>query len=121
IPIIHSLRILGKTGANAHFRETIASIASSIEQGSGLTDSFKNHSTYFNDAFLGLLRSGEISGKLDTVLNYAADMAERSMIHRQRIKATLLYPKIVAGMILITMMVILTFVVPQFSKLFAKF
>jgi len=43
------------------------------------------------------------------------------MLHKERIKGAFLYPKIVISVIGVTMLVIITYVIPQFAKLYKKF
>jgi type IV pilus assembly protein PilC len=67
---------------------------------------------------LGILESAELTGNLDTVLGQLADYIERDLKARGKIKSALVYPAIVAGMSVVTVIVLATFVLPRFVVFF---
>jgi MSHA biogenesis protein MshG len=71
--------------------------------------------------FLGALRTGEATGRLDTVLEQTADFLEREMITRRLIKATLRYPILVIVTMIVASVVILGFVVPKFMAFYTQY
>ena len=115
------LDLLGKQSKHDAFRECLASISQLIRSGKGMTESFMKFPRFFDSTYLAILNSGEISGNLDTTLNYSASLMEKKMMHRERLNATLLYPKLVLGMISLTGAIVVIFVIPQFAKLYDKF
>ena len=121
IPVGRSLDLLATQTKHPLFREALENISKKVQDGMGLTETFSKYPRFFDKTYTSILHSGEISGNLDDVLNYSANLLEKKLLHKERIRSTFLYPKLVVGMIAITMTVVVLFVIPQFAKLYDKF
>lgn len=121
LSVTNSLDLLARQCPHKTFKRALETISSKIQQGCGLTESFSEHPQFFDRSFLSILKSGEITGKLDIVLDYASSLLETRLLHKERIRSALLYPKLVIGMIGITLLVVITYVIPQFAKLYERF
>jgi len=121
IPVGRSLDLLASQTKHELFKEALEAISKKVQDGMGLTETFSKYPRFFDKTYTSILHSGEISGNLDDVLNYSANLLEKKLLHKERIRSTFLYPKLVVGMIGITMTVVILFVIPQFAKLYDKF
>lgn len=121
IAVPRALKMLSEQLSHPRLKQVLAETAGKIEQGKGLTESFRAFPQCFDGTFLAIMNSGEISGNLDQMLNYAAGLLERRLVNRERIKSTFLYPKLVVGMLIIAVVILLIFVIPQFAKLYDRF
>ena len=121
IAVGRTLDLLAKQCAHQLFKKALEAISKKVQDGKGLTECFQLYPDFFNRTYVAILHSGEISGNLDQVLNYSANLLEKKLLHSERLRATLLYPKLVLGMIGITSTVVVVFVIPQFAKLYDKF
>ena len=120
LTILASLDTLAKQTENRIFREILEDVARGVESGSTLSDSFAKHPQVFSRLFVSMIRSGEASGKLDTILTRWAAFAEREHDMRQNVSNALFYPAIlfVAGVLVI--LFIVTFIIPQFVTIFEE-
>lgn len=73
----------------------------------------------FPPLMLGMIRAGEGSGKLDQVAERLAIHYEKAHQMNQQVKSALMYPMILAILAVAVVIVIVTFVLPQFSDLFS--
>jgi type II secretory pathway component PulF len=121
LSIAATLEVLAKQSDNKVFQKTLTAISQLIQGGQGLTQAFLAFPDFFDETYVAILRSGEVSGNLDKVLDYSAGLLEKKLVHKERIASTLLYPKIVVGMIGVTATVIVLYVIPQFAKMYDKF
>lgn len=121
LSVTNSLDLLARQCPHKTFKRALETISSKIQQGAGLTEAFSEHPQFFDRSFLSILKSGEITGKLDIVLDYASSLLETRLLHKERIRSALLYPKLVIGMIGITLLVVIIYVIPQFAKLYERF
>ncbi len=121
VPVGKTLALLAKQTPHLAFKDALHGIANKVDQGMGLSMAFQKYPHFFSATYIAILSSGEVSGNLDEVLDYSANLLERNLLHKEKIRSTLLYPKLVLGMIGITMTVVITFVIPQFAKLYEKF
>ena len=65
-----------------------------------------------------MVRAGETSGTLDDILMRLASLAEHEAETKAKIKAATRYPKIVISVLLIAVVILMSFVVPNFVKYF---
>jgi type IV pilus assembly protein PilC len=78
------------------------------------------HPNIFSSFFANLLRAGETAGKFDYVLGQLAAYMEKEYDLKRKIRQTFAYPIVVVAMIFIVVAVIMTVVVPVFSKVYME-
>lgn len=69
--------------------------------------------------YVSLVRAGELGGSLPEVMTRLGDFLSRSREIRERVRSALIYPCILSGVVLLTLIVVLTVVLPRFEALFA--
>lgn len=120
VALLQALEIMADQVSNNLMRAILAEIATDIEGGANLSDALARYPRVFDQLFLNVIQVGEESGTLDTSFDYLAALYENEKDIQERIKAATRYPKIVVGSIFIAILILMSFVVPQFAKLFAK-
>jgi type IV pilus assembly protein PilC len=113
VPIMECLEILYKQEKNLFFKKTIKNVASSVESGKNLFEAM-TASKSFDKLYCNLIRAGESSGILDTILNKLAEFLEKQDKLRKKVKGALTYPTIVVFVGVLVVWGLMTFVVPQF-------
>src|SRR4029077_14034349 len=78
------------------------------------------HPRVFPEYYRGIMRSAELTGQLDVVLEQLARDLERAVESRRKISAALIYPAVIAAMSLVTVVVLAAFVLPKFKVFFAS-
>ncbi|MDI6606505.1 MAG: type II secretion system F family protein [Candidatus Omnitrophota bacterium] len=121
LPILSSLKALREQAVNKAFREIIGQILRDIEGGSSLSSALSRHPKVFNALYVNMVNSGETGGMLDQVLERLADLGEHDQKIRLRIKTATRYPVIVVVAMIIGFLVLITVVVPRFSKIYGQF
>lgn len=103
---------------NPTLKSVLSSVRQGVQGGSTLWESMGEHPHVFDELYVSLVRAGEASGQLGTVLERLADTLEVQEEQKSRIKSALAYPTllIVAGFSAVIF--ILVFLVPRFSKIF---
>src|SRR6266550_2960497 len=110
LPLIDAVHTLGEDGRNSSVRRMMADVETGLRSGDKLSDCLDRHPKIFPEFYRGILRSAELTGQLDTVLDQLARYLERDLVARRKIKAALIYPVIIAIMSLGTVIVLSTFV-----------
>jgi type IV pilus assembly protein PilC len=119
LPLVEAVRILGEEASNTALQNMMAEVEEGLRRGERLSDCLDRHPKIFPEFYRGILRSAELTGKLDEVLGQLAKYLERDMEARRKIKAALVYPGVIALMSLGTVIVLTTFVLPRFKTFFA--
>ncbi len=117
LPLVQSLTILAKQTEHKGLRKILRDIRQTVESGIPFSDALNKYPRVFDRLFLNLVRAGEVSGTLDTVLDRVAIFKEKDLALRGKIKGALTYPTIVLVFALGVTYFLLTTIVPQFAKM----
>ncbi|HEY3465891.1 MAG TPA: type II secretion system F family protein [Amycolatopsis sp.] len=120
LPLIDAVRILGDEAANSTVARMLRQVEQGLRGGERLSDCIDRHPKVFPEFYREILRSAELSGQLDVVLDQLANYLERDLEARRRIKAAMIYPAMIALMSVVTVVVLATFVLPRFKTFFAS-
>jgi type IV pilus assembly protein PilC len=118
LPLIDAVRSLGLESSNSSVRRMMAQIEEGLRGGEKLSDCLDAHPKVFPEFYRGILRSAELSGQLDTVLDRLARYLERDLEARRKITSALIYPAMIFVMAIVTVVVLSTFVLPRFKDFF---
>ena len=118
IPIIEALEAIQEEMGNKFFRSILDDMIESLRSGSTFADAAASHSSAFPPYYLGILRSAELTGQLDTVLVQLSEYIERDVEARRKVTSALTYPAIIALMSVVVVVVLVAFVLPRFRTFF---
>ncbi|MCB0977562.1 MAG: type II secretion system F family protein [Acidimicrobiales bacterium] len=118
IPIIDAVRVVEEGTANKRFKGILAEVREQLEAGVPFSETLAPHASVFPPYYLGILRSAELTGQLDTVLDQLSIYIERDMEARAKVKSALTYPMAIMVMSIVTMLVMVLFVLPRFVTFF---
>lgn len=121
VPIVTALEIIGGGQKNEKMKKMIGEIRADIEGGSSLYESISKHPVQFDELYRNLVRAGESSGVLETVLDTIATYKENTEALKGKIKKALFYPAMVMVVAILVSAILLIFVVPQFEQVFKSF
>lgn len=118
IPMLESLRILSEKTTNLRFQRVIATMAHYVETGRPLSDALAKFPTVFDDAEIGVVKSGEAIGQLDQMLTKLANQIERTYNVHLKVKGALTYPIVVLLVLGLATFVVMTMVIPRLKEFF---
>lgn len=121
VPVLEALDALEEDCPNALLRRTIVDVSDALRAGSSFSDAVAAHGEIFPPYYVGILRSAELTGNLDVVLDQLADYIERDLETRRAIRSALTYPMVIAVMAVITVVVLVVYVLPRFQRFFEDF
>lgn len=118
LPLIEVLNILGEQVEKLVLRNTMNQIERDVQAGSSFYEALARHPRVFNQFFLSMVKAGEASGMLDTILDQVALYMEKSASIRRKVKAAVMYPAAVTIFAILIMILIMWKVVPVFEEIF---
>ena len=118
VPILRLLQVLETQTESKTLRSAITKMIEDIKQGSSLYEAMEKHPQIFSRLYCSMVRAGEISGSVPSVLDRLIYIVEHEAKVNDDIKSALRYPKIVVFALGIAFFILLTFVVPVFANLF---
>ncbi len=121
VPLVQSFEIVGRGHENPNMQELILTIKADVESGNNLGEALAKHPLYFDELVVNLVKAGEAAGILENLLDKIATYKEKTEIIKGKIKKALFYPAAVLIMAFVVTVVLMIFVIPQFSALFKDF
>jgi type IV pilus assembly protein PilC len=119
--ILRALYVLEAQTENELLQETLVKVRKDVEAGLPLSDAFERHPKIFGPLFVAMTRAGETGGVLDESLLRVADQLEKDANLRRMVKSAMAYPGVVISFALITLIALVTFLVPVFVGVFDQF
>ncbi len=101
------------------FRNILSDVGSRVNEGSSLADAMANHPKVFNNLYLNMIRAGEASGSLETVLIRIAEFMDQQEELRGKVTTAMFYPMAmgVVGVGVVTLLMVK--VVPSIADIFS--
>lgn len=121
VPIMRGLAGLQESAISPAFGRIIKDVRESLDAGRELSAAMARHPTVFTPFYLSMVRVGEMTGRLDEVFLRLFDHLEFDRDMRARVKSATRYPTFVIAAMIIAMVIVNMFVIPQFVKVFASF
>src|SRR4051812_48088958 len=118
IPITEALEVIEEGTGNKRFKLMLAEMREQIQNGVPFSEAIAEHQKVFPPYYIGILKSSELTGQLDTSLEQLSGYIERDVEAKSAIKAALVYPLVVAGMSVMTVVILGVYVLPKFTKFF---
>ncbi|HTX41869.1 MAG TPA: type II secretion system F family protein [Acidobacteriaceae bacterium] len=117
LPILGSLEMLAKGQKNPNFSGQLQNVAARVRTGEAISSAFEAQGG-FPLMYTTTLLAGERSGNLEEVLGRYLSFQRVSLAFRKKLKASLIYPALLITLVIGMFIFMITFVVPQFAKLY---
>jgi type IV pilus assembly protein PilC len=121
VPIVMALEIIGSGNKNPAMKKMVLDVRNDIEGGASIYEALSQYPVQFDELYRNLVRAGESSGVLETVLETIAVYKENIESIKGKIKKALFYPTAVIAVAIIVCGVLMVFVVPTFKETFVSF
>ena len=120
VTIVDSLRMLSEQTENERLREATDGVRVSVEKGETLADSLKLYPKIFPELLVNMVAAGEASGSLDVALERMSTHFEKASKTSALVKKAMIYPVVVCLVAIGVVVVMLTVVIPNYTKMFAE-
>ena len=118
-PLDRALQILLDVPEGVKAKRMLERVRDQVRGGTPLSDSLEAEHGAFSRLYINMVRAGETGGSLDDTLRRLGDYLERSQALKSSVINAMIYPAFLVGMVLVSLMILLVYVVPQFAPMFA--
>jgi len=119
MPLDRSLQSLSTLTESDRLKEVVSNVLGAVQQGKSLSQALADYDTIFPPLYVNMVRAGEAGGVMESVLERLADYLENSEKARDEIRSAMAYPLILASVGALSIIVLLTYVLPKFTVVFA--
>ncbi len=120
VQIDDCLEILTTQMTNDTMKKALHDVFENVKKGESLADSMGLHTNVFPELLVKMIKSGELSGNLDTIMLRMSLYYEKENKVNSKVKNAMIYPAILAVVAAVAVAVILTFVMPTFMEMFEQ-
>lgn len=119
LPVDKALSILIDAAEKDKVKDIIRDVLKNVQGGSYLSDALAKHPKAFSTFYVNMVRAGETGGVLEAVLERLGLFLESSQDLKDYIKSAMVYPLFLVFVGGISIIILLTFVLPKFSIIFS--
>jgi type IV pilus assembly protein PilC len=116
-----ALKTLAIQTENKKFARIINDMSESVEKGVSLTESLRPHINVFGELFINMVEAGELSGKLEDVLNQLYVQLKKNHELISKVKGALTYPLVIVFAMVGIGIFMMIFIVPKLTSMLLEF
>ncbi|MBI4993779.1 type II secretion system F family protein [Candidatus Wolfebacteria bacterium] len=120
VSIGDSLRGLYKQTKNPVLKEIIFEVSADIDAGLSLSQALERQKQYFSDFYVNMIKSAEITGRLEESMIFLADYLEKEGMWKSKIRNAMTYPIFVIVLFLAVGVILMTVVFPKLIPIFTE-
>ena len=113
-----SLSILSDLTEKKKLKELLQDLMSQVRSGKSFSDALAKFPAVFPVFFVNMMKAGEAGGFIEDTIARMAVYLENSQALKEDVRSALIYPVLLSFVGGAAVIILLTFVVPQFSKIF---
>jgi type IV pilus assembly protein PilC len=117
LPILNSLDLLIKRQRDGNLKALLQNVRERVKSGELLSDSFAAQGV-FPRIYTTTLMAGEKSGNMEEVLGRYIAFQRLALTFKKKLAVSLVYPALLVTMVVVMLVFLVTYVVPEFAKLF---
>jgi len=118
IPLLECLEVLQEQADKPGLKLVLGEVIEKVRSGSDFSESITAYPKVFSKIYINMIKAGEASGQLDIILIRLAEYLESAQALKREIKSAMTYPVISLTLILLIVVGLMVFIIPQFEKIF---
>ncbi len=121
VSLVRALRIICDDETLRQKERTLyADVLKQVRTGVSLSEAMAMEGSAFPPMMINMFRSAEASGTLEATAKQMAEYYSKEYKLNKKIKSSMTYPKILGVLMVIVLIIIMGYVIPQFEDLFAQ-
>lgn len=120
LTVSRALDVIKRQTKNPRLKGVVTSMVEDINKGDSFYDALKKFPEVFNDLYVAMVRAGEESGNLAGTLQTLAIQMDKTNTLKKKIKGAMIYPSIVICVMVVIGILMMLFVMPQITGVFAN-
>jgi|SRR3989338_703859 len=120
VPLADVLLHLQKQTQNQLLKEVIFDISSDVDAGLSLSQALEKHGNVFSEFYVNLIRSAEVTGRVEEVMSFLADYLEKQIALTSKARNAMIYPVFILTLFVVVAAILIGLVFPQLAPIFAE-
>lgn len=120
VPVVQALTAIIEQFEEHPLQQIMYLVREGVNSGSSLAEALEEHPKCFSELYVNMVRAGEASGSLDSILGRMANYLEANIRQRNRIRSIMVYPFFMLFIGTGVLVFMMTSIVPTLAKLFEE-
>ena len=120
ILLVNAIDLLAQQTESVALKEALEGISEDVKEGKSLSESMELYPALFPKLLVQMIKSGEVGGNLQEVLDRMATYYEKQYNLKQKISTALTYPIVVSTFAIVITIFLLVGIVPIFGDMYAS-
>ncbi len=120
VPLVQSLKVMARQVVNPKFSKIITNVADDVDAGAVFSRALAKHPKVFSNFFIQMVRSGEISGRLEETLTYLSEYINRQYLLNSKVRSAMIYPAFIVAAFIAISIVMLIWVIPNITSILTE-
>ncbi len=120
LPLFRSLSVLVEQADRDSLRQLVEAICADVQEGQPLSEALAKHPKQFPDLYVNMVRAGESSGHLETILERLADFLEKTQKRRSQVLSAFMYPAVLICVAIGAVVFMMGHLIPKLQEVFAE-
>jgi general secretion pathway protein F len=121
LPLMRTFMTLADNTESVRLREVLNRMQQDVHAGKSLWEGFAEHPSVFPPLYVSMVKAGEASGQLSSVLKWLADYMEKEQARKMQIRSAIAYPTLLVTVGALAVSILIAVVVPKFQAVFEEF
>ncbi len=121
LTIEKSITDLEKEERHKKFKKVLKKIGDDIRKGYSLSEALEQHPGIFNPLYIALVKAGEVSGTLHTILDGLSDYLEKIEDTKRKVMSAMAYPAFIVVFLTGVVWGLFYYLIPMFAEVYARF
>ena len=120
LPADRALQLIAEISTNPALAAAVTRLRARVRGGAALSEAMAEEGEVFGPFYRAMVRAGEAGGALDVTMESLAGYLERTGRLAASVRSALIYPAILVAAAGVSVLILMTLVVPQFELLFRE-
>ncbi len=120
VPLDASLRIASTTSEDRRMRDMALGLLDGVLEGAALADVMDRMKGVFRPEYVKIIQAGDISADLGRAMQELADLLDRRVEIRGKIRASMAYPALLVVLAVVSLCIVLGLLVPAVTPIFLE-
>jgi type IV pilus assembly protein PilC len=118
LPLIRIVHVIHRETTNPRLARMLEGVGQALQKGKGFSQALEEYPQYFDHMYINMIKVGERSGSLPDCVIRLADLMERDMTLRRKIKSAMTYPVFVLVFTVLVTWAMMAFLMPKLTPTF---
>ncbi len=118
VPLLKALEVIAEQSKNPYLAQVLNEVSIGVKSGRSLSVCLNDYPDIFSPLFVAMIRAGEEMGRLKEMLHSITDFLKKQDEFAGKVRGALVYPSLMFAVGLLTVIFILTFVMPKMIVIF---